>query len=75
MRVPVAGSVYARSALARTNRSRVAFRTLAAEWQAHVLPMYKHSTQKHRRFMLTKHLLPRFGDMAVSDVTRQEIQV
>ena len=37
--------------------------------------MYKHSTQKHRRFMLRKHLLPRFGDMAVSDVTRQEIQV
>jgi Site-specific recombinase XerD len=37
--------------------------------------MYKHSTQKHRRFMLKKHLLPRFGDMAVSDVTRQEIQV
>jgi hypothetical protein len=27
-------------------RSRMAFRTLAAEWQAHVLPMYKHSTQK-----------------------------
>lgn len=36
--------------------------------------MYKHSTQKHRRFMLKKHLLPQFGDMAVSAVTRQEIQ-
>ena len=56
-------------------RSRVTFRTLAGEWDASVLPMYKHSTQKHRRFMLKKHLLPRFGDMAVSDVTRQEIQV
>ena len=55
-------------------RSRVTFRTLAGEWDASVLPMYKHSTQKHRRFMLKRHLLPQFGDRAVSDVTRQEIQ-
>ena len=55
-------------------RSRVTFRTLAGEWDTSVLPMYKHSTQKHRRFMLKKHLLPQFGDRAVSDVTRQEIQ-
>src|SRR5262245_23517312 len=38
------------------------------------MPMYKHSTQVHRRFMLKKHLLPRFGDLAICDVTRQEIQ-
>jgi integrase len=55
-------------------RSRVTFRTLASEWDASVLPMYKHSTQKHRRFMLKKHLLPRFGDKPLSEVTRQEIQ-
>jgi integrase len=55
-------------------RSRVAFRTLAAEWQAHVLPMYKHSTQKNHRHILEKHLLPRFGDMAIVNVTRQEVQ-
>lgn len=55
-------------------RSRVTFRTLANEWQVSVLPMYKHSTQKHRRFMLKKHLLPRFGDKALSEITRQEIQ-
>jgi integrase len=55
-------------------RSRVTFRTLASEWEASVLPMYKHSTQKHRRFMLKKHLLPRFGDRTLSEVTRQEIQ-
>ena len=36
--------------------------------------MYKHSTQKHRRFMLKKHLLPRLGDRQLSEVTRQEIQ-
>jgi hypothetical protein len=46
-------------------RSRVTFRTLAGEWDASVLPMYKYSTQKHRRFMLKKHLLPQFGEMAV----------
>jgi integrase len=55
-------------------RSRVAFRALAAEWQAHVLPMYKHSTQKNHRHILEKHLLPRFGDKAIADVTRQEVQ-
>ena len=55
-------------------RSRITFRTLAGEWDASVLPMYKHSTQKHRRFMLKKHLLPRFGDRPLSEVTRQEIQ-
>jgi hypothetical protein len=56
-------------------RSRVTFRTLTDEWQATVLPMYKHSTQKHRRFMLGKHLLPRFGDKPICEITRQEIQV
>jgi len=56
-------------------RSRVTFRTLVNEWQATVLPMYKHSTQKHRRFMLQKHLLPRFGDKAVCEITRQDIQM
>ena len=55
-------------------RSCVAFRTIAAEWQAHVVPMYKHSTQKNHRHILAKHLLPRFGDYAITDVTRQEVQ-
>jgi integrase len=55
-------------------RSCVTFRTIAAEWQAHVLPMYKASTQKNHRHILEKHLLPRFGDYAITDVTRQEVQ-
>ena len=55
-------------------RSRVTFRTLAAEWQAHVLPMYKHSTQKNHRHILEKHLLPRFGDTAMAEITRQDVQ-
>ena len=55
-------------------RSREAFRTLAAEWQAHVLPMYKHSTQKTDRHILERHLLPRFGDKAMTEITRREVQ-
>ena len=47
-------------------RSRVTFRTLANEWQATVLPMYKQSTQKNHRHISEKHLVPRFGDMALS---------
>jgi integrase len=38
------------------------------------MPMYKHSTQKHHRHILQKHLLPWFGDKAICDVTRQTIQ-
>ena len=36
--------------------------------------MYKPSTQKNHRHIVAKHLVPRFGDTAVCDVTRQEIQ-
>lgn len=55
-------------------RSRVMFRTLVNQWQATVLPMYKASTQKNHRHIAAKHLTPRFGDMAVSDIMRQEVQ-
>ena len=55
-------------------RSRVTFRTLAAQWEAHVLPMYKHSTQKNHRHILEKHLLPHFGDEVITEVTRQRVQ-
>ncbi len=70
----LAQKVAATSGSRRPARSRVTFRTLAEEWQASVLPMYKHSTQKHRRFMLKKHLLPRFGEIPLCAITRQEIQ-
>lgn len=55
-------------------RSRVPFHTLTTEWEATVLPMYKPSTQKNHRHIVAKHLVPRFGDTAVCDITRQEIQ-
>ena len=73
-----------RHAGARSGRSGMAargrrgqgsrFDTLAGEWQATVLPMYKHSTQKNHRHIVAKHLLPRFGDKPIADVTRQEVQ-
>jgi integrase len=57
-------------------RSRVTFRTLAQQWARDVLPTkYKHSTQKNHRNIMEKHLLPRFGDLPVCDVTTQAIQV
>jgi integrase len=55
-------------------RSLVTFQTLVSEWMATVLPMYKQSTQKNHRHILDKHVIPRFGEKAVADVARQEIQ-
>jgi integrase len=52
----------------------VTFRALALEWGVSVLPMYKHSTQKNHRHILEKHLLPRFADRAMAELTRQEVQ-
>ena len=55
-------------------RSRVIFRTLAAEWQVSVLPMYKPSTRKNHAHILQKHLLQRFGETHVSELRRQDVQ-
>ena len=44
-------------------------------WQAHVVPMYKHSTQKNHRHILTKHLVPRLwrpGDVRTDAKNIQE---
>jgi hypothetical protein len=59
----------------RPTRSRVTFLTLARQWQVDVLPTkYKHSTQKNHQHIMEKHLIPRFGNLALSDVTTQSIQ-
>ena len=56
-------------------RSPVTFRTLARQWQVDVLPTkYKHSTQTNHRHIMEKHLIPRFDDLALSNVTTQTIQ-
>ena len=59
---------------ARPLRSHILVETLAAQWEVTVLPMYKHSTQKNHMHILHKHLLPKFGKLAVSDVRRQDVQ-
>lgn len=58
----------------RPTRSLVTFRTLVGDWLKTVLPMYKPSTQKNHRHITEKHLLPRFGDKPLSEITRQEVQ-
>jgi integrase len=59
----------------RPTRSRVTFRTLAEQWQLDVLPTkYKRSTQKNHRHIMEKHLIPRFGELALRDVTTPAIQ-
>jgi integrase len=55
-------------------RSRVTFESIANQWLATVAPMYKPSTQKNHRHILGKHLMPRFGEKPIADVTRQDIQ-
>lgn len=55
-------------------RSRVPFRTIAAQWEASIVPMYKPSTQKNHRHIVHKHLLPRFGGTPIVDMTPQAIQ-
>lgn len=57
-----------------TTRSRVTFKTIATTWETSVLPMYKASTQKNHRHILQKHLLPRFGDSAICEVSAQRLQ-
>jgi len=55
-------------------RSRVTFAILAEQWKNTVLPMYKFSTRKIHLHVLEKQLLPRFGKLELSEITRQEIQ-
>ena len=58
----------------RPTRSLVTFQTHTSNWLKTMLPMYKPSTQKNHRHIVQKHLLARFGDQPLSDVTRQGVQ-
>jgi integrase len=58
----------------RLQRPRVTFATFANDWQVQVVPMYKHSTQKNHVHILAKHLLPRFRDTPLTEVSRQHVQ-
>ncbi len=59
----------------RPVRSRVRFQAVAEQWKRDVLPTkYKHSTQKNHRHIMEKHLVPRFGDLPVCEITTAVIQ-
>jgi len=62
------------TAQGQVTRSKVAFATLAAEWRATVVPMYKYSTRKNHLHILEKHLLPRFGKVPLWEIRRQALQ-
>ena len=50
------------------------FRTHAAQWERDILPMYKFSTRQGHQMILNVHLLPRFGDLPLCDMTTNRIQ-
>jgi len=58
----------------RIRRPQISFATLVSDWQVQVVPMYKHSTQKNHTHILAKHLLPRFGNTPLTELTRQHVQ-
>ena len=58
----------------RIQRPQITFATLAGDWQVQVVPMYKHSTQKNHTHILGKHLLPRFGQTPLAELSRQHVQ-
>jgi integrase len=47
---------------------------LTEQFEPAVLPTLKHTTQEIYSFLLRKHLLPRFRDSRLCDITRAEVQ-
>ena len=52
----------------------ITFEELAREWVRSILPMYKYSTRKTHCHILNKHLLPMFGTLELTQLTRQRVQ-
>jgi integrase len=44
------------------------------DWEPVVLPTLKYATQKHYKFVLGAHLIPTFGGLRLSDISRETIQ-
>ena len=70
----LAQRVVAASTKTITAPSTLTFRELAVQWQTTVLPMYKHSTRKNHGHILGKHLMPRFGEVTLTKLGRQDVQ-
>lgn len=59
----------------RRAEGTMTFGTFVAEqFEPGILPTLKYATQKSYRFLLCKHLLPRFRDCRLCDIRRAEIQ-
>src|SRR3989449_4320041 len=64
-----------RIAQASTQRRTVmTFGALAATWKSTILPMFKYSSRIVRDETIRNKLVPRFGRMELSSVTKQEVQ-
>jgi integrase len=44
------------------------------DWGPVVLPTLKYGTQKHYKYILSAHLIPAFGELRLSDISREAIQ-
>jgi len=58
----------------KSPKAVMTFRTHAAQWERDILPMYKFSTRQGHLMILNVHLLPRFGDLRLCDITTDRIQ-
>lgn len=44
------------------------------QWQPNLFPTFKHSTSRGYTYLLRKHLFPYFGEMKLTEITRQMAQ-
>jgi len=58
----------------KSPRAVMTFRTHVAQWERDILPMYKFSTRQGHSLILRVHLLPRFGDLPLCDISTDRIQ-
>src|SRR5262245_29395489 len=58
----------------KSAKAVMTFRAHAAQWERDILPMYKFSTRQGHLMILNVHLLPRFGDLRLCDITTDRIQ-
>ena len=60
--------------LVKRPRAVMTFSAHAAQWERDILPMYKFSTRKGHLHILKSHLIPRFGELLLSEVSTARIQ-
>lgn len=52
----------------------ITFGNLVEKWKSSVLPQFKLSTQKHLESDINHHLLPKFGDVLLREITAERVQ-